>query len=149
MLIQIQKEFLHHLLYVMDGVLTRDEYLKDYPKDYDGTIPKVTYETSFDQVKVAKVNAEGCISFCINSIKDRPIYLIYPKGATGISPVAPLNYWELSTSFPETEDIGYLLYYSISTFLLNINICSYLIAIMADRGNNFQQVMWHFTQRGL
>ena len=79
----------------MDGVLTRDEYLKDYPKDYDGTIPKVTYETSFDQVKVAKVNAEGCISFCINSIKDRPIYLIYPKGTTGVLPVAPLNYWEL------------------------------------------------------
>lgn len=79
----------------MDGVLTRDEYLKDYPKDYDGTIPKVTYETSFDQVKVAKVNAEGCISFCINSIKDRPIYLIYPKGTTGVLPVAPLNYWTL------------------------------------------------------
>lgn len=95
MLIQIQKEFLHHLLYVMDGVLTCDEYLKDYPKDYDGTIPKVTYETSFDQVKVAKVNAEGCISFCINSIKDRPIYLIYPKGTTGVLPIAPLNYWEL------------------------------------------------------
>lgn len=81
---------------------------------------------------------------CVFDTIKKIIQIIKKKVATGVSPIATLNYWELLTSFPETEDIGYLLYYSISTFLLNINICSYLIAIMADRGNNFQQVMWHY-----
>lgn len=69
-----EEKILRHLLYVMDGVSTRNDYLKDYPKNYDGTIPKETYEAICVQVQEAKDNAEGCIEFCTNAIKARSLY---------------------------------------------------------------------------
>lgn len=72
-----EEKILRHLLYLMDGVSTRSEYLKDYPKDYDGTIPREDYYELCIQVKEAKDNAEGSIGFCIDLIKKRPIYIVY------------------------------------------------------------------------
>lgn len=69
------EKILRHLLYVMDGVSTRNEYLKIYPKEYDGTIPRDTYEALCVQVQEAKNNAVGCIEFCTNAIKVLPIYV--------------------------------------------------------------------------
>lgn len=69
------EKILRHLLYVMDGVSTRNEYLKNYPKEYDGTIPRDTYEALCVQVQEAKNNAVGCIEFCTNAIKVLPIYV--------------------------------------------------------------------------
>lgn len=69
-----EEKILRHLLYVMDGVSTRIEYLKDYPKEYDGEIPRETYEALCIQVQEAKNNALGSVDFCTNAIKARPLY---------------------------------------------------------------------------
>lgn len=70
----VEEKILRHLLYVMDGVSIRYEYLKDYPKPYDGKIPKQTFNALRVQVQEAKGNALDCISFCTNAIKARPDY---------------------------------------------------------------------------
>jgi len=59
----------------------------------------------------------------------------------GVSPVAPLNYWKLSTSFlrPKTQVIYCIIQHPhfCQTHVAHI----YLIAIIIDRVNNFQQVV--------
>lgn len=74
-----EDKILRHLLYVMDGVSTRYDYLKVRPKGYDGKIPKETYDALCAQVQAAKDNAFGCIEFCINAIKSRPRYADQPQ----------------------------------------------------------------------
>ena len=74
-----EEKILRHLLYVMDGISTRYEYLKDYPKPYDGKIPKETYEALCVQEQRAKDNALDCINFCTNTIKSRPDYSAKPQ----------------------------------------------------------------------
>lgn len=69
-----EEKILRHLLYVMDGVSTRYDYLKERPKEYDRRIPKETYDALCAQVQEAKDNTLGCIEFCINAIKSRPGY---------------------------------------------------------------------------
>ena len=71
-----EEKILRHLLYVMGGVATRYEYLKDKPKPYDGKISKEAYETLSTRVREIKDNAIGCIDFCINAIKARPDYSV-------------------------------------------------------------------------
>ena len=75
---QEEKE-LRHLLYVMDGVATRYEYLKDKPKPYDGNISKEAYETLSTRVREIKDNAIGCINFCTDAIKARHNYYVKPQ----------------------------------------------------------------------
>jgi hypothetical protein len=67
----VEEKILRHLLYVMDGVSTRYEYLKNRPKEYDGKISREAYGTLCLQVQEAKDNALGCITFCTNEIKAR------------------------------------------------------------------------------
>ena len=74
-----EEKELRHLLYVMDGVATRYEYLKDKPKPYDGNISKEAYETLSTRVWEIKDNAIGCINFCTNAIKARPNYSVKPQ----------------------------------------------------------------------
>ena len=71
----VEEKVLRHLLYVMDGVSVRYDYLKNMPKPYDGKIPKETYDALCVQVQNTKDNDFGCIKFCIKAIKDRPEYL--------------------------------------------------------------------------
>ncbi|MBR3578551.1 MAG: hypothetical protein IKN98_07200 [Bacteroidales bacterium] len=70
-----EEKVLRHLLYVMDGVSLRYDYLKNQPKPYDGKIPKETYDALYVQVQNTKVNDLGCINYCTNTIKARPEYL--------------------------------------------------------------------------
>lgn len=70
----VEEKILRHLLYVMDGVSLRYKYLKDYPKAYDGKIPKDTYDELCNQIYAAKDNACKCIDFCTNAIKACPGY---------------------------------------------------------------------------
>ena len=71
-----EEKILRHLLYVMDGVAARYEYLKDKPKPYNGNISKEAYETLSTRVREVKDNAIGCINFCTNAIKARPDYSV-------------------------------------------------------------------------
>ena len=71
----VEEKVLRHLLYVMDGVSLRYDYLKDQPKPYDGKIPKETYDALYVQVQNTKDNDRGCINYCTNAIKARPDYL--------------------------------------------------------------------------
>lgn len=70
----VEEKILRHLLYVMDGISIRYGYLKDYPKPYDGKIPKEIYDALCIQVQEAKNNASDCIDFCTKAIKSRPDY---------------------------------------------------------------------------
>lgn len=74
-----EEKILRHLLYVMDGVSTRYEYLNGRPKKYDGKIPRESYDALCMQVQEAKDNALGCITFCTNEIKARPCYSLRQK----------------------------------------------------------------------
>jgi len=70
----VNEKILRHLLYVMDGVVTRYENLRDHPRPYDGKIPKETYDAICAQARVIKDNDMGCVNFCTNAIKARPDY---------------------------------------------------------------------------
>ena len=89
-----EEKILRHLLYVMDGVSTRNEYLKDYPKEYDGKIPRETYEASCVQVQEAKDNALGCVDFCTKAIKARPIYAL---NQSSIDELVKYRNWKYKT----------------------------------------------------
>lgn len=71
----VEEKVLRHLLYVMDGVSLRYNYLKNQPKPYDGKIPKETYDALCVQIQNTTGNDLCCINYCINAIKARPDYL--------------------------------------------------------------------------
>jgi len=73
----VNEKILRHLLYVMDGVVTRYEYLNDHPRPYDGSIQKEAYDTLYARAQEIKENAVGCINFCTNSIKTLPCYSVH------------------------------------------------------------------------
>ncbi len=95
-------KILRHLLYVMDGVTTRYEYLKDYPKPYDESIPRKTYEELCTQVSGAKDNAQDCINYCIKEIK---ALTIYSTQQTNIDKLIKSRNWKFKTiDKPKKDD---------------------------------------------
>ena len=69
-----EEKALRHFLYVMDGVSLRFRMLNGHPMQYDGTIPQESFDALKKQVEGAKANADSCISFCKNAIKQLPVY---------------------------------------------------------------------------
>ncbi len=72
-----EDKVLRHLLYVMDGVSMRHDMLAGHPMQYDGKIPRETYDSLMKQVEGAIDNAAKCIRFCEDAIKAREPYRIY------------------------------------------------------------------------
>lgn len=72
-----EERILRHLLYVLDGVSVRKSLLENHTLSYNGLIPIETYNALVRQVTSAKENAEGCIKYCIEAIKARPVYTTY------------------------------------------------------------------------
>lgn len=68
------ERILRHLLYVLDGIHVRHRLLNEREVKYDGKIPKETFEALHLQVEDAKRNAEGCIKYCVDTIKKSPYY---------------------------------------------------------------------------
>lgn len=99
-----EEKILRHLLYVMDGVSTRYEYLKDYPKAYDGSIPRKTYEELCAQVYGAKDNAQDCIAYCIKEIK---ALVIYSTQQTNIDKLIKSRNWKFKTIDKPKKDDAY------------------------------------------
>ena len=69
-----EEKILRHLLYVLDGVRERYNYLKDRKLTYDGKIPQETFEALKRQVEGARDNSAGCIAYCESIIKALPVY---------------------------------------------------------------------------
>ncbi len=69
-----QEKILRHLLYVLDGVTERYNYLKDRKMIYDERIPIETFEALKHQVERARDNSAGCIDYCKERIKTLPLY---------------------------------------------------------------------------
>lgn len=70
------ERILRHLLYVLDGIHVRHRLLNEREVKYDGKIPKETFEALHLQVEDAKRNAEGCIKYCVDTIKKSPYYTL-------------------------------------------------------------------------
>lgn len=69
-----EERILRHLLYVLDGINARLNMLDGRPLEYNGTIPRETYEALCSQVLGAKDNAERCIRYCETTIRKSPHY---------------------------------------------------------------------------
>ena len=69
-----EERILRHLLYVLDGIYIRHKLLNEREVKYDGKISKETFEALYLQVEEAKHNAEGCIKYCVDTIKKSPYY---------------------------------------------------------------------------
>lgn len=71
-----EERIIRHLLYVLDGVSARYKMLDGRPVEYNGTIPRETYEALCAQVQGAKDNAVKCIEYCVTTIRKSPVYSI-------------------------------------------------------------------------
>ena len=69
-----EERILRHLLYVLDGISARYNMLNGRPMEYNGTIPRETYEELYHQVLSAKENAIECIMYCETTIRKSPYY---------------------------------------------------------------------------
>lgn len=69
-----EEKALRHFLYVIDGVSLRYTLLNGRTMQSDGTIPQESFDALKKQVDGAKMNADSCINFCTNAIKQLPVY---------------------------------------------------------------------------
>lgn len=99
-----EERIIRHLLYVLDGVSERDKLLNERYPEYDGRISREVFDILCAQYQEAKENAQGCIKYCIDTIKKSPYY---PTHQPEIDVLIQKRNWKFKTiSEPKPRD-GY------------------------------------------
>lgn len=68
------KKQLRHYLFVLDGLIVRQNFLEDHTLPYDGSIPCDEYDALVDQINFAKENTKDAIIFCKEAIYNLDLY---------------------------------------------------------------------------